>query len=501
MARIIDTSTVDPTKLPSHEQQWAYNGYDCCITHEILSVIQDQLDEHTGPTYEFSKALQGPALEMRLRGVLVDKERKAEVIDELYDKIDLLETNLEKIVLEGLGLHSFNWRSNPDLHDVFYNRLGIPPIIRGGKPTVNRDALERLESYQVARPIVRHIQALRELGKKIGVLKTEIDPDGRVRTSYNIAGTSTGRFSSSLSDFGTGTNLQNTEESLRSIFISDPGYKFAKCDGAQIQSRIVGAIEWQLFDDGKYLDACESDDLHTVVAKMCWPNLPWTGDIKKDKAVAETPFYRHYTHRFMCKKIGHGSNFKGQPPTISIQTKLPQSVIEQFQPKYFKAFPAHYKWFEWTANQLRTTGYIISLDGRKRWHLGRRGEDSGVRDMLAYQAQATEAYIINNGMLKIWHDRTAIIMMHDHDALTFMYPEELEDEVIPKIMAGLVFPVELKNGRTLIIPYDCKVGWNRGEYNEATNRDGLRDYTPGDGQRKRTPQMSLMDRPVRRIPR
>ena len=147
---------------------------------------------------------------------------------------------------------------------------------------------------------------MRDLGKKIAMLKTEIDPDGRMRTSYNIAGTSTGRFSSSFSEFGTGGNLQNVEESLRSIFIADPGYKFAKFDAKSGESFVVGAIEWNLFSDGKYLDACESGDPHTAVARICWPRLGWTGDLKHDKDIAETPYYRHYTYRFMCKKLGHG---------------------------------------------------------------------------------------------------------------------------------------------------------------------------------------------------
>ena len=41
-----------------------------------------QLDPISSATYAFSKALQGPTLEMRCRGVLVDQARKAEVIDE-----------------------------------------------------------------------------------------------------------------------------------------------------------------------------------------------------------------------------------------------------------------------------------------------------------------------------------------------------------------------------------------------------------------------------------
>src|SRR5258708_36087682 len=112
---------------------------------------------------------------MRLRGILVDQRRKQEVIDEFYDHIDRLETQLEQIVLDGVGLHSFNWRSNPDLHNLFYNHLQIPPIRRGGKPTVNRDALEKMEAYLIAKPIVANLIAMRDLFNKITILITKND--------------------------------------------------------------------------------------------------------------------------------------------------------------------------------------------------------------------------------------------------------------------------------------------------------------------------------------
>ncbi len=491
--RIIRTNETQPNYIPNQqEKDWVYNGLDCCVTAEVLEAIRHQLDDQTSATYEFSKALQGPALEMRLRGVLVDQRRKQEVIDEFYDHIDRLEMQLEQIVLDGVGLHTFNWRSNPDLHNLFYNHLQIPPIKRGGKPTVNRDALEKMEAYLIAKPIVAHLTAMRDLFSKIKMLRTEIDNDGRMRTSYNIAGTSTGRFSSSFSEFGTGGNLQNVEEALRSIFISDPGYKFAKFDAKSGESFIVGAIEWNRFDDPKYLEACESGDPHTAVARICWTNLPWTGNLKKDKAIAETPYYRHYTYRFMCKKLGHGSNYLGQPKTLAAQTRLPETVVRDFQPKYFRAFPAHIKYHGWVDTQLRTVGNLTTLTGRKRWFFGRRNDPSTFREAVAYDPQGSLADIVNRAMLRIWRKRTAILMMQDHDALTFMYPEELEDEILPAIQADLVEEIPLKNGLVLRIPYDCKVGWNKGDVSE-TNPDGLKEYQ-GHDERKRTPEVSILDR-------
>jgi DNA polymerase I-like protein with 3'-5' exonuclease and polymerase domains len=501
MARIIHTDLSKPGDLKDQfEADQVYNGLDCCITMEVLEQCLGQLDPVTQRTYDFSRALQGPCLEMSLRGILVDQQRKMEVIDEFHDKIDRLERQLEHIVLDGVGMPGFNWRSNADLQTLFYEKLQIPVITFKGRPTVDRRALEKMNTYIIARPIIQHLLMMRELGKKIGVLKTEIDPDGRIRSSINIAATDTGRFSSSFSAFGTGGNLQNIEESLRSIFIADPGYKFAKCDAKSGESFIVGALEWNLFGDDKYLNACETGDPHTAVARICWPDMPWTGDLKKDKAIADNkdaPFYRHHTHRQTTKKIGHASNYGGKPPTIAEQTGMPIEIVIAFQPRYFQAFPAHLAWQEWVRQTIATKGVITNLTGRKRWFWGRRTDDDTVRAAIAYDPQGSLADIVNTALLNIWRKNYVTIVAQDHDALTFMYPEHLEDELIPRIMQDLIVRVPLANGRELAIPYDCKTGWNRGDYDERTNPEGLKDYT-GTEKRKRQAQVGLLDRPIRR---
>jgi DNA polymerase-1 len=495
--KIIRTHETKPGDYDGWERDQIYNGLDVLITSEVFDVLFPQLDHHTSSTYSFSRSLQAPVLEMQLRGVLVDQVRRQEVIDLYYDKIDRLEQQLEQIVLDGVGMPTFSWRSNKDLQALFYTHLGIPVIRKQGRPTTDHKALEKMHLYLVARPIVNHLLAMRELAKKIDFLKTGVDRDGRIRTSYNISGTSTGRFSSSYSEFGTGGNLQNVEESLRSVFIADPGYKFAKFDAKSGESYCVGAIEGNLFNDWRYLDAVESGDIHTAVARLCWPDLGWSGDLKKDRAVAERPFYRHYSYRFMCKKLGHGSNYGGQPPTLAMQTNLPEPVVIGFQPKYFRAFPSHIKWHGWTDNELRRVGNLITLTGRKRWFFGRRNDPSTFREAIAYNPQGSLADIVNRAMLRLWRRHICLIMMQDHDALTFMYKEQDEDEVITTIKENLMEEIPLEHGRALAIPYDCKVGWNKGEYDATENPDGLKDYE-GEDKRRRQPKVRLMDRLLHR---
>lgn len=489
--RIIHTDETDPSTLKDRDREWVYNGLDCCLTSEIYQVLKPHLDHQTSRTYAFSKALQGPVLEMRVRGVLVDRARKGMVLDAYHETLDRLEQNLERIVREGFGKIGFNWRSNPDLKELFYDWIGVPHIRRQGRLTVDRDALNRMEQYLRARPIISHIKAMRDIGKKIGVLRTEIDPDGRMRTSYNIGGTNTGRLSSSFSEFGTGTNLQNIEDLLRSIFISDPGMKMGYFDAQQGESRVVGAIEYKLFNDSRYLDACESSDLHTEVAKLVWPKLPWAGNPEIDKELANVKYYRHYSRRFMCKKLGHGTNYGGKPAFLAQQAQVEQHLVEEFQPVYFRAFPAHLRWHAWVEQKLKSEGTFINLTGRKRQFWGRLDDPATLREAIAFDPQGSLADIVNKGMFQIWEQRIGQLLMQVHDAVVIQYPEEAEDEIVPTILEALRYPIRVRD-RELIIPYDAKTGWNFGEYNDKTNPHGLKEFHGTD---KRTgPQaVSILD--------
>jgi DNA polymerase I len=476
--------------LGDEEKYWIYNGLDCCLTTEILGVIKPQLDDVTRKTYEFEKALQAPVLEMRMRGVRVDDEWRRRTIDSYTADLRRIEDNLNRILNEGIG-HPINWNSPAQLKKLLYEVLGCPPQkARNAKGemvvTTGRDALEKLETYFNAQPIISHILSLRDIAKKIGVLRTSIDSDGRMRTSYNIAGTTTGRFSSSLSDFGTGGNLQNLEERLRRPFVADPGFKFAYIDLEQAESRLVGAIEWNLFGDGRYLDACESGDLHTSVCRLAWTNLSWTGDLKQDREVAESPFYRQHSHRHMAKVLGHGTNYNGKPYTMSKHTKLAAPLIAEFQAKYFGAFPAHQRWHAAVASELIQYGHLTTITGRRRWFFGRRNDDTTIREAIAFGPQGAVGDILNLGMLKVWRLNVCQLLMQIHDAILIQYPEELEDEILPKVLKEIQVEVPLVNGRTLVIPSEAQVGWNWAKADEE-NPEGLMKWKGNDKRTRDTP--------------
>ena len=177
--KAVQTHTLSALNLPGSttELEWIYNGLDCALTYEIFEILEPQLDAVSRPTYAFSKALQAPALEMKLRGIKVDLAQRAEVIALYERQLAKLEDQLNRLLAEGIGT-ALNWRSPLQLQRLFYDILGIPPQQKRGKTTVDREALEKMEAYFYARPIISHILTMRDIAKKIGVLKTDIDRTG-----------------------------------------------------------------------------------------------------------------------------------------------------------------------------------------------------------------------------------------------------------------------------------------------------------------------------------
>ena len=491
--RKISTRTINPERLSHNDALWVYNGLDTCITYEVLDALIPQLSTTTAATYRFSRDLQGPILEMNTRGLRVDLWRRDEVLADYRTKMVLLEQQLDALVRDGIAFAEWratsSWRSNKDMCVLLYDKLGLPTQRKrrpdgSSGPTADRDALEALECYMLAEPIIRHTFSLRDLGKKISFLQTAVDPDGRLRTSFNIAGTTTGRLASSYSDFGTGTNLQNVENLLRSVFVADPGYKFCNIDLEQGDSRGVGAIHWQLFRDGRYLDACESGDLHTEVARGAFRHLPWTDEPSEDRAVANQLFYRSFTYRDAAKRLGHGTNYQGQADKMSRATHIPITHIKSFQQNYLEKFPAFPLWWRWVQEALRDTRQITTLLGRQRHFLGDWRDAETIRQAVAYEPQSITADTIDRGLLALWRANRVQLLLQVHDSVLFQFPEREEHEVVPWAIAQIEQQVALKGGRQFMIPGDAKVGWNWSD--DKSDPDALHKWSDPTRPQRRT---------------
>ena len=508
---LVQTQSLTPDLvrvMPAKDTLQVYNGLDCCVTlevHEELTRTHNQLPA----IYDFERALQAPYLEIMQRGFRVDRvgrEAAARVLRARIEKLDLRLQKLARAVWDK-GLNPGSYRQ---LQDFFYGAMHLPEIWLSQKGvrklSTNREALERLETYLHARPITSTILAIRDLAKQLQVLDTEIDSDGRFRTSYNIAGTETGRPSSSQNAFGTGGNAQNIAPGLRYVFVADPGYKLVNIDLEQVEARDVGFFCGCLFNDWTFLDSCESGDLHTANARLIWPGLPWTGDIKADRAVAERPFYRDFSYRDMAKRGSHLSNYSGTAFTASRHLKVPQPLMEEFQARYCRgrnadpkrglpaispAYPAIPRYWQWVATQLQTTHQLVTPFGRRRHFFGRPNDDTTLREAIAYLPQSTTADRMNLGLWRVWHQLPDVQLLgQGFDSIVFQCREHQVDDLTARALELVRVELVSPSGRRYVVPGEAAVGWNW-SYASDTNPDGLVKWRPGADLRSRT---TVLDR-------
>lgn len=511
MVKIIETADRENFPQYGNPGYWTYNGLDCCITREVYDLIHPQLDEKSSHVYTFEKALQAPVLEMNGKGMLIDRHKR----DVMVKRLRLEAEKLDKIIQQfamAIWDKPLNAGSPSQLSQIFYGTMGLPEIRvnQGGvwKVSTNREALEKMSVYMMARPLVSTILAYRDAIKKIQTLTTGIDGDGRFRTSYNIAGTVTGRWSSSENAWGTGGNLQNVTDEIRQVFVADKGKKLAYLDLEQAESRAVGILAYLCSGSDKYLRACESGDLHTVVAKLCWPSLPWAGDNKADRKIAEQPFFRHFSYRDLAKRGGHGTNYYGRPKTIAKNLRIEEAIAEQFQNAYFKGFPEIEDWHKHTAKELRSNGFLTTPFQRRRYFFDRLNDDATLRAAIAYVPQSMIADMLNESLYMIWLELSQFgveVLLQVHDAVVIQCPEHLEAQILERVFK-LMRKHYVFNGRDFSIGSDAQVGWNWGKYVgpedvakaaakgeiKQLNVDGIKAYK-GNDPRKRTEQPNFID--------
>lgn len=485
--------------LPASDRLQVYNSLDCCITLEVFEEISRQTNS-IPDIYNFERALQAPYLDIMLRGFRVDQTSRRLAADGLRDRIEKIQYRLNKMA-DTVWDRPLNPRSPKQLQEFFYGAMRCPEVkigVKGEwKVSTSREALEKIEGmYLYARPLINAILSIRDLSKQLQVFDTQIDPDGRFRTSYNIAGTETGRPSSSENAFGTGGNAQNIAPNLRYVFVSDPGYRLINVDLEQVEARDVGFICGCLFNDWTFLDACESGDLHTANARLIWPDLGWTGDLAADRKIAERQFYREFSYRDMAKRGSHLSNYVGTAYTASRHLKVPLPIMEEFQARYCRgriadpkknleaispAYPVIPQYWQWVATELQSTHSLTNLFGRRRHFFGRPNDDATLREGVAFIPQSTTADRMNLGLWRVWrHMPQCQLLAQTYDSITFQVAESVQlDDLLPEVLQRIEVELVAPNGRRYIVPGEAQVGWNWGKYS-PTNPDGLKKWKEGE---------------------
>ena len=360
-------------------------------------------------------------VELPLCRVLADMERSGFLVDggalarfgrELSDTID----RLEQRIYAAAG-QQFNINSPKQLGKVLFEDLGLPH----GKKTktgwsTNADVLEKLKDH----PLVADVLTYRQYAKlkstyADGLLKV-IDPDGRIRTSFQMTVTATGRLSS------TEPNLQNiptrTElgSKMREMFVAAPGHVLVDVDYSQIELRLLAHISGDTAMQQAFLSG---EDFHTVTAARVF-------HVPQDQVTHQM--------RSRAKAVNFGIVYGISAFSLSQDIGVTVQEAKEYMDRYFATYTGVKQYMTDVVDKAREQGYVETLWHRRRALPELKSSNFNMRSFgervaLNMPIQGTAADIIKLAMVRV-HSRLAReglearLIMQVHDELIVECPEE-----------------------------------------------------------------------------
>ena len=349
--------------------------------------------------------------EMELAGFRVDAQALRSLGEILTTAIETLEQKIYSYA------GKFNINSPKQLGQILFEDLQMPH----GKRTktgwsTNADVLEKLRGIH---PIVGEVLEYRQYAKLKstyvdGLLKV-IPPDGRVRTSFQMTVTATGRLSS------TEPNLQNiptrTElgSELRRMFVAEEGKVLVDADYSQIELRLLAHIS----GDEAMRDAFLSgEDFHTVTASHVF-------GVPLPQVTVQM--------RRAAKAVNFGIVYGISAFSLSQDLGVTVANAKAYMDAYFARFPGIKQYMDGVIERAKAEGYVETLFHRRRALPEIKSSNYGMRSFgervaLNMPIQGTAADIIKLAMVKVserlkQEGLAAKLIMQVHDELIVECPE------------------------------------------------------------------------------
>jgi len=395
---------------------------------EIAWRLWDQLSRalpasHVTTVYETLERPLVPVLaEMESHGISIDVARLARMSSDFAQSLAGIEDEVFR-----LAGGSFNIGSPKQLGEVLFERLGLTSGRKSGKTgalSTGADVLEDLaeEGHELPARILdwRFVSKLK--ATYTDALPTYVNPEtGRVHTSFQIAGATTGRLASIE------PNLQNipirTEEGrrIREAFVAGPGRKLVSLDYSQIELRILAHVAdipalKQAFRDGI--------DIHSMTASQMF-------GVPLDKMDPET--------RRRAKAINFGVIYGISAFGLARNLRIPREEAAAFIARYFERFPEIRAYMDRTVAEAKAHGFITTLFGR-RVHvpgikLSGPAQAGARRQAINAPIQGAAADIIRRAMIRMptaIRDLPVRMLLQVHDELVF----EAEESAVEPLIAA-----------------------------------------------------------------
>lgn len=449
------------------EQLWQYNATDSMICSEAFPKQLNELSiQKNLQTYERQKAIVEPLVYMQEHGILCDLAGMQAKKEKLLNEAKELEEKLHS--LAGFAL---NANSPKQLKEYFYVTKGFKPYVsKGGGVSVDKLALKRL-----ARKGSEEASIILEMRKRLKLVSTyldeiKVDPDSRMRCSYNPVGTRYSRLASSSSIFGTGMNMQNIPHEILQYFLADPGYVYYSFDLSQAENRIVAYVG----NIPEMIEAFESEkDVHRLTASLIF-RKPYS-EISAEEG--SSPFNDGKSERDWGKRANHGLNYDLGYRSFALYYEMPETQAKFIVDSYHRAYPGVRQNFHgYVRNCLRQNRTLTNLMGRRTLFLDAWG-DSLFKEAYSCIPQGTTGDVVNErGINYIYYNQLEFgpveLLIQVHDSIGFQIPLSVSwaehARMVDSIKRSLETPLMTPYGREFVIPCDMLMGLTM---NKRTGRE------------------------------
>ena len=386
---------------------------EAALLEPLCRTLQDLCEQQgmTALLRDIELPLCGVLAQMENSGILVDRQGIEDFGKELRTA---LEQELAAIYDE-VG-YEFNVNSPKQLGKALFEDLGLPTRkkTKSGFST-NAETLESLRGYS---PVIDHILQYRVYQKLNstyveGLLKV-IEPDGRIRSTFNQTETRTGRISSNE------PNLQNIPvrtalgSRFRRYFVAAPGYTLVDADYSQIELRVLAHISGDKAMQEAFLSGA---DIHRATAAKMYGVPP-----------------ENVTHemRTSAKAINFGIIYGKGSYSLSRDLSITVQEAQAFIDAYLNTYPKVRQYMEDTVAYGKEHGYVATLYGRRRalpelsagnFNIRAQGERMAMNTPI----QGTAADVIKLAMVRVAHrlqkeQLRARLILQVHDELIVECP-------------------------------------------------------------------------------
>jgi len=391
------------------QQIWSYAQKDAELTWRLYEILRNMSEWRDLPAeiWPHKQDLIRVLLSMKRHGVRINTELAQKYVQLGDERMAQIEKEL-----------GINPASPKQMKKLLIDELGLPVMkqsAKTGAPSFDKEAMLAYDSMLelLENPVAKRIKEFRGWQKAVSASYRPyldlVDMDGRLRCSYRLHGTATGRLSCAEPNLQQIPKTSDKEWNgkVKECFIAEDGYVLLNADFSQLELRLATAYAGEeelkkVFNEGR--------DIFTEMSEQLGMS-------------------RHDT-----KTLVYSMQYGAGEQRLMNAFGVSKEEAKQIRQKYFATYPNFRRFNERCTAKVEQDGYIKIWTGRKRRFENRNEAYKAMNSVI----QGGAADIVERIMVRCFKELESPecrMLLQVHDSITFEVKESVVPQYLEKIRA------------------------------------------------------------------